>query len=77
MISTTEKSPRRADLIVVGGGLADALGDRLLGPARVAVGAYAFRVPRRRVRIVPAALGGDVGLVGALPLFEQANLSDI
>jgi hypothetical protein len=29
----------------------------------------AFRIPRERVRIVPAALGDDVGLVGAQPLF--------
>lgn len=65
------------DLIVVGGGLAEALGDRLLGPARDAVGAFAFRVPRDRVRIVPAALGKDVGLVGALPLVTQAGLSEI
>ena len=61
------------EFIVVGGGLADALGDRLLGPARDAVAAQAFRVPRERVRIVPAALGGDVGLAGAQPLLAQAG----
>jgi glucokinase len=66
------------DRIVVGGGLADALGNRLLGPARDAVAAYAFRVPRTRVRIVAAALGGDVGLVGGLPLVARAaHLSDV
>jgi glucokinase len=54
--------------IVVGGGLAAGLGERLLGPAREAVRDTAFRIPRERVRIVPAALGDDVGLIGAVPL---------
>jgi glucokinase len=56
------------ELIVIGGSLARAQGDRWLGPARDAVEKYAFRVPRTRVRIVEAALGDDVGLVGAQPL---------
>jgi glucokinase len=54
--------------IVVGGGLAAAEGERLLGPARKAVREIAFRIPGARVEIVPAALGDDVGLVGAVPL---------
>jgi glucokinase len=54
--------------IVVGGSLAAAQGERLLGPARDAVSRTAFRIPRERVEIVPAALGDDVGLVGAVPL---------
>lgn len=53
------------DLIVVGGGLAVGQGDRLLDPARDAVRRLAFRLPAARVRIVPAALGPDVSLVGA------------
>jgi len=56
------------DRIIVGGGIAIAWGDRLLQPARDAVEAHAFRVQAARVRIVPAALGDDVGLIGALPL---------
>jgi glucokinase len=56
------------ELIVVGGTLAREQGDRWLGPARDAVAKYAFRVPRERVRIVEAALGDDVGLLGAQPL---------
>ena len=50
--------------IVVGGAIADAQGERLLGPARAAVAATAFRTPRSRVQIVHAELGGDVGLAG-------------
>ena len=56
------------ELIVVGGSIAVAQGERLLGPARAAVRATAFRTAGSRVRIVPAVLGDDVGLVGALIL---------
>jgi glucokinase len=62
-------------LIVVGGAIADAQGDRLLGPARAAVAATAFRAPRSRVKIVPAALGADVSLAGCHPLVI-ARLAD-
>ena len=48
--------------------MAMGMGEELLGPARAAVAATAFRIPRERVRIVPAALGDDVGLLGAVPL---------
>jgi glucokinase len=54
--------------IVVGGAIADAQGDRLLGPARTEVATTAFRTPRSRVQIVNAALGADVGLAGCHPL---------
>jgi len=56
------------DRIVVGGTVAERQGERWLEPARAAVAATAFRVPAGRVRIVPAQLGDDVGLVGAWPL---------
>jgi glucokinase len=55
-------------LIVVGGGVALGQGDRLLGPARRLVAAQAFQAPASRVAILPAALGDDVGLAGAIPL---------
>jgi glucokinase len=54
--------------IVVGGAIADAQGDRLLGPARAEVAATAFRTPRSRVQIVHAELGADVSLAGGHPL---------
>ena len=56
--------------IVVGGTLAERQGERWLEPARVAVAATALPGPAMRVRVVPAELGNDVGLVGARPLVE-------
>lgn len=55
-------------LVVIGGGLARAQGERWLAPARDAVAGLAFRVVAGRTRIVAAALGDDVGLAGAVPL---------
>ena len=55
-------------LVVVGGGIAFAQAERLLGPARERVRRESFRTAAATVRIVPAELGDDVGLVGALPL---------
>jgi glucokinase len=58
-------------LIVVGGTLAERQGERWLEPARDEVRRTAFRHPGARVRIVPAALGPDVGLIGAWPLVRD------
>lgn len=57
--------------IVVGGSLAEAQGDRWLAPAREEIARSAFSTPAARVRVVPAALGADVGLVGAWPLVAE------
>ena len=54
--------------IVVGGAIAEAEGDRLLGPIRTTIASEAFDVLARKVQVVPAALGGDVSLAGAQPL---------
>ncbi len=59
--------------IVVGGTLAERQGDRWLEPARAAVARTGWRIPALRVRIVPAELGHDVGLVGARPLVVQSH----
>jgi glucokinase len=59
--------------IVVGGTVAERQGPRLLEPARAEVAGTAFRVPAARVRIVPAELGEDVGLVGAWALVTERH----
>jgi glucokinase len=56
------------EVIVVGGAVAEGQGERLLAPARSQVAAEAFRIQASRVRILAAALGEDVGLVGAICL---------
>ena len=53
-------------LIVVGGAIAEHQGERLFRPAREAVSIEHVPVPGARVEIVPAELGGDVSLAGAL-----------
>ena len=52
-------------LIVVGGSIADNQPGHVLGPMRRAIAERAFRAPAAAVRVVPAALGGDVGMLGA------------
>jgi glucokinase len=62
--------------IVVGGGIAIGQGDRLLQPAREAVERLSFRRQAGRVDIVPARLGDDVGLIGALSLVRLASVGE-
>jgi glucokinase len=59
-------------LIVVGGSLGQAQGERLLAPARAEVARVGFRTAAARARIVAAELGDDVGLAGAVPLVAAA-----
>ncbi len=54
--------------IVIGGAIAGAEGERILGPIRAAIASEAFEVVARHVTVVPAALGPDVSLAGAHPL---------
>jgi glucokinase len=54
------------EVIVVGGGAAAGTGELLLGPARASMDAHILGTAwRKRVRVVPAALGNDAGIVGA------------
>ncbi len=52
------------DLIVIGGGLTH-LGEKLFGPVRRTIERTAFPVSARAVKVVPAELGDDVGVLGA------------
>ncbi|WP_418005829.1 ROK family protein [Mycobacterium sp. PDNC021] len=58
------------DLVVLGGGVANA-GEVLFAPLRAALPRYAGLSFLRGLRVVPAALGGDAGLVGAAALFSS------
>ena len=53
-------------LIVVGGSIAEHEPGHTLEPMRGAIAARAFKVAAAAVRIVPAALGRDVGMLGAV-----------
>ena len=60
------------EVIVIGGGAAAGTGELLLGPAREAMTAHvlgpSWRTP---VRVVPAELGNDAGVVGAAALARE------
>jgi glucokinase len=55
------------DLVVIGGGVAKS-GEVLFGPLRTALAHYARLEFLAGLRVVPAELGGDAGLVGAARL---------
>jgi glucokinase len=52
------------EMIIVGGGVAQ-MGDLLLDPARQVVKERAFQLSAQVVRVVPAQLGSDAGVLGA------------
>jgi glucokinase len=60
------------DRVILGGGITLAWGESLLAPAREAVARSSFRLLAERARVVPAALGDDVGLIGTVPLVASA-----
>jgi glucokinase len=53
-------------LIVVGGSIAEHQPAHVIEPMRRAIAERAFRAPAAAVRLVPAALGADVGMLGAV-----------
>jgi glucokinase len=62
------------ELVVIGGGVSSA-GEQLLGPVRERVGASAMRPAGQGARIVQAALGDRVGVVGAAAIvYERVSL---
>jgi glucokinase len=62
------------ELVVVGGGFGAAAGDLVLDPARESARHEAIHPANRDLRIVPAELGSEAGLVGAgLVAFEALD----
>ena len=60
------------DLVVIGGGVANS-GRTLFDPLEAALANYAGLNFIRGLRVVPAALGGDAGLIGAAALVSSAR----
>ena len=60
------------DLVVLGGGVARS-GPLLFDPLRAALANYAGLSFIRGLRVVPAALGGDAGLIGAAALVSRVT----
>ena len=60
------------DVIVVGGGVAQA-GEKLFAPLRAALERYTLASHRERLRIVPATLGEQAGVIGAGLMAWQAQ----
>ena len=58
------------EMIIIGGGVAK-MGDLLFEPAGQAVRERAFQLPAQAVRIVPARLGDNVGVLGAAVFARQ------
>jgi glucokinase len=57
------------DMIVLGGGVMKG-GRELLAMSRRTAARYAFKAPLARVKIVPARLGDDAGIIGAAALVD-------
>ena len=62
------------EVVVVGGGVAQA-GDTLMGPLREAVLRYTMTTHRQRLRVVPAALAEQAGVMGAGLLAWDAHVA--
>ena len=59
------------DTIVIGGGVAKA-GDLILDPIRRSIQARTMRVFHEKLRVVPAMLGNDAGIIGSAALALEA-----
>src|SRR4029077_17019318 len=60
------------EVIVVGGGVAQA-GEKLFAPLRVALERYTLASHRQALRVLPAALGEQAGVIGAGLMAWQAQ----
>ena len=60
------------EIVIVGGGVSENA-DLLFPPLRAAVKKRAFSQATRRLKIVPAKLGDDAGLIGAARAFFLAH----
>jgi glucokinase len=59
------------EIVIVGGGVAGALGDSYVDLVRTAARSQILSDPHETIRIVPAALGDDAGILGAALLARE------
>lgn len=64
------------DVVVLAGGVTDA-GDALLEPLRGEIRRRAFRAAVDACRIVPGALGGSAGVIGAVATFRMQRMGGV
>ena len=64
------------DVVVLAGGVTDA-GDALFEPLRGEVRRRAFRPAVEACRIVPGALGGSAGVIGAVATFKMQKMGGV
>lgn len=60
------------EAVIIGGGIATAAGDLLFVPLRQMVPNYVSMIPKDKINILPADLGGESGVAGALALARKA-----
>jgi glucokinase len=63
------------EIVIIGGGVAEALGDRWIAKVRESARAQALVDPDGKVLIEPAALGDDAGIHGAALLAREHFLT--
>ncbi len=64
------------EIIVIGGGIAEALGEPYVELVRAAVRSHSLTDPNRKIRVERAALGDDAGILGAA-LMARENLGQL
>ncbi len=61
------------EAVVIGGGIAAATGDLLFAPLHRLVPNYVSMIPAEKINILPATLGNESGVCGALELAKNAH----
>ncbi len=60
------------EAVIIGGGVATAAGDLLFVPLRQLLPEYVSMIPANKINILPAELGNESGVCGALVLAKKA-----
>ncbi len=62
------------EAVVIGGGIAAATGAMLFAPLRKLIPKYVSMIPADKINILPAELGNESGVCGALALAKKAGI---